>query len=788
MGKNYFLTLLRQLSKYRSTYTINILGLAFGLACCLVCFVHIRYEYSFDQFHSEGKQLYRMVNGDPATVDHWVKTAAPIPPKLKAEVPEVESFTRLHSVTHDEKVLVEYDGELLLEPNFLMADPNFFDVFNFPLITGSASSLAEQNSVFLSETAAARILGDNPIGKVIRLKDLQLEFLVKGIFKDLPSNTHLRCDFLISFENLDRVFGKGSSESWNQYNYFAYIKLQQGADVVTVNNKIQALTQELPGTSQVSFKKFQLQPVTDIHFQHNRGNMLPAYDIRYLYIFGTMALSVLVICLMNYFNISAMLSIKRMKEVGIRKSIGATTAQLNRQFLLESLGLSTISLLLCVLLVELLKPLLSSLLASPVRIPYTDPYFVLFTVVLFGLLVVVCCAYLVFHVNRIQSVSMVKAATGKTAQSGLVQHTLIFFQFGISTMLLISSYVIVTQMRFLQSKNLGFDKEQVIRVNVPKGIDAATRSSLKNEVAKSGNVEQAAFSDFVPGKSNWNNSTWWEGQTEPESMSIITAGMDFIPTMKIDLVEGNLEELRSSTEIQYLVNEAALEQIGWATGKGRFISPFGEQRKKAILGVVKDFNFRSLHNKIAPLVLVVYPDRTFSQLYVRLTPGGVKKGIEETETAFKSLIPGLPFEFSFLDESIDKLYEAETRMEDIVVVLTMVSVIFALLGIYTLISFAIENRMKEVAIRKVLGISANQLIGLFTTSYFKLAVMSGLLVIPVCWKLAAEWLTHFDYRIEPSISGFFGILLIMVVLVAGIGLVKYLSIDRINPAATLRSE
>lgn len=287
MWKNYAHTLLRQLRKFKTTYSINLAGLAFGLACCLVCIVHIRYEFSFDQFHPDGDRIFRMVNGDPSTTDSWVKTAPPIPIKLKAEIPEVEEFVRLHSVTYSEKVVVEYGEKTFLEPYFLMADPNFFQVFHFPLAFGQASTvLADINSIAISRTIASKLFGqDDPVGKVIRLKDNQLDFTVTGVFNDLPANTHLRCDYLVSFENLDRIFGKGSSESWNQYNYFAYIKLHPAANRNAVVSKIQAITVDLPGKNQVSFKKFELQPITDIHFQHNRGNQMPSYDVRYIFIF-----------------------------------------------------------------------------------------------------------------------------------------------------------------------------------------------------------------------------------------------------------------------------------------------------------------------------------------------------------------------------------------------------------------------------------------------------------------------------------------------------------------------
>lgn len=790
MWKHQIIMFLRQLLRNRVTHGINLAGLGVGLACCLVCFLHIRYETSYDTFHPTAARLYRLTNGDPSTVDSWVKTAPVIPPKIKAEVPGVEAYVRFHSVTHNERVAVEYGEKVLLESYFMMADPNFFDVFGFaPPTKGDGRALTDLSNVLISASAAKRIFGDlDPVGQTLRLRDNGLDFAVAGVFPDLPANTHLRADYLISFENLDRVFGKGSLETWNQYNYFAYFLLHPSADPAVVTSKIRSILVERPGQQTVSFEKFHLQPIDRIHFETNRGNLLPSYDERYLFIFATLAFSVLLVCLMNYVNSAAMISLRRVKEIGVRKSVGASALQLNRQFLAESFAVVLLSFIIALLLVTAFAPSLGNLLGSPIQVPFGDITFILFSVVIAVLLVLASAAHLTTYVTRLRPGDVLKGMTPSSGQGKSLQHTLLFFQFSLSLVLLIGAVVVVQQMRHLQNKNLGFDKEQVIQVNLPRGTEPAVLSAMQSSAEQGGFVESSSFADFVPGRANWNNTTWWEGQTEEDYMSIIVTDRDFIRTLRIDLVEGQADVLLDGKDLQFVINESARNHIGWTSALGRYISPFGEKQKRPVAGVVRDFNFRSLHNPIAPLILAIYPERSFSKWYVRLGANDVRAGLSSVQQAFEKTNPGIPFEFSFLDEAIDQLYLAELRMEKIIVLLTGISVGFALLGIFTLLSFSIAYRIREIAIRKVLGITLPGLLQLFVRDYLRLVLAAGLIAVPLCWRLASEWLVRFNDRITPQPWSFVLIVVGLCVLVGAVGLVKYLSLERVNPAAALKRE
>lgn len=789
MISNYLRTAFRQLLKYRSSVSINILGLGFGLACCMMCYVHLRYQYSFDAFHDDRDRLFRLVTGDPATSQSWVKVSAPIPPKLKEDVPEIESYCRFNNVSWNEKVAIQSNGQTFLEPSFIMADPTFFQMFNYPLVKGDASTvLSDLNSVVISQSIAQKLFGsEDPIGKLITLKDNQLDFQVSGVMKDLPPNTHLRCDYLVSFLNLERIHGKGRSEAWGEFNYFAYVRLHEPTDREEAQGKVQAITIDLPGRDDLSFGELRLQPITDIHFAHSRGNMIPSYDKKYIYIFMALAVSVLLITIMNYFNLATMLSLRRFREIGVRKTIGATAKQISGQFVSENIGITVLSFLIALLLLEVLRPLASLVLGYRFSVPYGDPLFILSFILVAVLLGTMSGSYLSYFVARFRPGAILKGSSAGS-RGNTVQHTLIFVQFALSLGLISSSLIISRQMQFISDMDLGFQHDQVVTVSLSRDLSPAKITTLKEELRKLPEVSAVGSSDFTPGRANWHQTVWWEGQTEEQSMFIMAVDRDFVNTMNIAVTEGSVEELPSENGMLYAINQAAADAIGWDAPVGKMISPFGESSKQPVVAVVKDFNFSSLHNAIEPLVLAIYKERSFSKLSVRLAPGSISDQIDKIEQVYSGVAEGMPFEFTFLDESIGQLYLAERQMNAIVLLLTVVAVAFALLGIYALISFSIENRTKEIAIRKVLGVSAVSLLSLFSRVYLRIAVGSALIAIPACWLILNRWLQQFTYKIDMNPLWFGIALVVVIVAIATIAVVKFASISRVNPARSLKYE
>lgn len=792
MLRNYFQTALRQLIRYRSSNVINILGLAFGMACCIMCFVHIRFEYSFDGFHENGSRIFRIVTGDPATTQSWVKMAAPVPPKVKSLLPEVEEFVRVNSVSWSEKVAIESNGQQFLEPFFLMADPSFFNVFNYPLVKGNAADvLTGLNNIVIAESVAKKLFGtEDPIGRIITLKDNKIDFAVAGVMKDFPANSHLRIDYLISFENIDNVLGEGRRDAWREFNYFSYLMLSPLADPIVVQQKMQAISVDIPGQEALSLQDLRLQPLEDIHFQHNRGNQLPSYDKRYIYIFITLAIAVLVIAAMNYFNLATMLSMRRVKEIGVRKSAGASASQLTRQLMLENIAIVTLSMLLAVVLVKVLTPVVNAALTSPLDVNYLDPLLLTCLVGLVLLLGVGSGSYLAIYVSNFRAAAILKGMVTKSTRGGGVQQSLIGIQFALSLILICSSVVITRQMHFITTKDLGFEQDQVITLSLSRDLSPALATALKTELSQSNHVAAVACSDFTPGRANWHQTAWWEGQAENEDayMYVMTADQQFLPALRMEITEGDVRGLESESERQYVINESARDYIGWDNAVGRMISPFGESAKGPVAAVVKDFHYTSLHTKVEPLIIAIYKERRFSKLHVRLKGGNLQEGIAAVKTIFENVAGNQPLEFAFMDESIGRLYQAEMQLGKVVLGLTAIAVLFALLGIYTLISFSIENRTKEIAIRKVLGISTGDLIALFSTHYFKLAMLAAVVAVPVCWLLLDEWLSRFTYHIALNAWWFLASVLTVFACIALIAYTKYFSMRKVNPAHSLKYE
>jgi len=790
MISNYIKVSLRNLLKYRQNNLLNIIGLAFGLACCVLCYLHIQFELGFDRFNSNYNSIYRLVAGNPNDENFWVKVAAPMPGTFKSQVPEIKDYVRLASASYNPKVLVAQGENTFLEPNFFMADPSLFSIFSFAPIKGDpAKALSDLNTVVITETIAKKLFGsDEAIGKIITLKDKQFDFQVGAVVADVPEQSHFQFDYLISFENLDRILGNGSSTSWGMFNFSAYVLLNEGANAAETNDKIQATKLTLPDSKEVTFERIFLQPLKDIHFQYNRGNQLPSYDKTYIYVFISIALSLLVIACINYINLSIALSIKRIKEIGVRKVMGANRAQLVLQFINEGILISFFSLAVGMLVLESAIPYINSFFGASLQTNYADLQFLLFIFATASVVGLISGSYLAFYVSGYQASAILKGGL-KNEHKGLsLQKSLVFVQFSISIILIVCSFIIGNQMNFLQDRNLGFDHSQVITVPLSAASAKNETEELKIQLRKTSGVLDAASSSFTPGRANWNQTVWWEGQQEPVSMFIISIDKDFLRTMQIELLEGSLDQIESASGPQYILNKSAVDFIGWENAIGHSFSPFGEERKQPISAMTADFNFMSLHHQIAPLVLVISDDFKLNQLSIRVAGDNFRESIGKIEAAYKNVMGDVPFEYSFMDDSISRLYESEARVSKIVSSLTGVAVFFALFGVYGLISFNIENKTKEIAIRKVLGVAPKDLLILFSKAYYQLMIFAFIVAVPIVWKVMSDWLNNFSYKVELSSVWFILALASVMIAITIIGLIKYLSLRNINPAEALKYE
>lgn len=788
---NYLIILARHIGKHPMSYFINFFGLTFGFLACLLSISHIDFEYSYDDIHSKKERIHRVVALDEDHKVGWVKTAAPILPVLKESLPEVEDYVRYNQVSWNESVIVESDGNFFSETRFMMADPSFFQVFDFPILEGMRENLlADPNQIVISESIATKLFGDEEaLGQIVKLTDSDLDFQVSGVMANFPENSHIQADYLISFENVEKIFGEGRLQAWNEYNYYAYVLLREGASKDVVEDKVQKITVERQDAENKSFEGLGLQPLEDIHFEHNRGNQLLSYDKKYIYVFFTLAISVLLISLMNYFNLTSMLSLKRVKEVGLRKSFGATNSQLNRQLLFENIVISVFAMSMAALFIKVFRPGISSILDINLSSVFSNPLIVYSALGLSISVGLLAGGYLTFYVSKLKPGDIIKGVFSGGKGRNSFQYILISLQFCLSLILVIGSLHVSRQISLLHSQELGYNYDFVVNIEMNKAWETNKQQQVKNEIARLPLVEEVAFSDFQPGEANWNQTIWWEGQVEDVSMYVMTVGPEFFRAMDINLVEGNYEEIEAITgRREYIINEAARDFIGWDSGKEKLISPFGETAKSPVIAVVEDFNFKSLHSQVEPLVLAVFPERKFSKLVVRLNEADLQSSLASVENKYRELAGGYPFEFSFIDSSLNELYRNEIRLSNIVFLLTFFSVGFALLGIFSLVSFSLERRTKEIAIRKVLGISKPELLKSITSVYLKLVFVSGLIAIPITVYFLDNWLKNFSYRIDVSS---FWVILGMLTLFASIlviGVIKMLRVQKINPAQVLKNE
>ncbi len=794
MVRNYILIYLRTLLKNPLFFLVNIFGLSVGIAACLLCYLHIRYELSYDQYHSNSDRIYRIVTGDVKSGDGWVKVSAPIPPKLKAEIPEIETFARFARITYDQKIMVRYENNVFNEARFFMGDPALLDIFDIPLVTGKPGEvLTDLNSVIISETVAEKYFGaDDPVGKMIRV-NAAFDFEVTGVFKSLPFNSHMDFDFLISFRNLERIFpGTSLIANWGQFNYFAYLLLYPESSKSNAEAKINSITVDLGDESEFKLAELGLQPLRDIHFQDNRGNLKPSYNRKYLYIYTAVALAILFISFINFVNLSIAGSTKRVKEVGVRKVIGAYKRQLVYQFISESVIITGISVLFSIFLIEgVLLPATNDLLDSQITTNYSQASFLISISGLIFFISISAGSYIAFFVTSFQPIDALRGSFKIGTKGVGFKNLLLTFQFSISIILILSSIFIYQQLIFLKNKHIGLDKEQVLNIALYNREAMEKAELLKQEFSGLSWVQHVSATRFVPGSANWNQTVWWEGQEEPLSMYLISVDLDILKTLNFELIEGNtnlLENEPKEGEVRYILNESAKNVIGWEYATDQPFSAFGDRRIQPVTGVVRDFNFQSLHHKVGPCVLVVYSRFLPSQLLVKLRTSDYQKALGVLEARFNEVLPGTPFEYRFLDDEFEKLYNAENRTVNIIAFLTVVAIILALLGLYGLLTFAVQERTKEMAIRKILGVSFPDIILLLSGSYLKLLILSNIIAVPVVYIMINQWLNNFNYRIDLSLFVFvLTSLMIWLFVLITISL-NVIQVVRIDPVKGLRFE
>ena len=766
---NYLTIALRNLLRYKGYSAINVLGLAIGIACCVLIMLYVQDELSYDQYHEKKDRIYRLV--ELATVAGRPIEAAVTPPPwapaLVKDYPVIEQITRIKPP--NSRWLIRYGDKRFYERFFVFADSSVFDIFTIPLVQGNAqTALAEPHTVVLSESMADKYFGDeNPIGKVITGDDLY-KFTVVGIMRDMPRNSHFHFDFLASYASLapNKLYNEPSTMQNQGFSHdlYTYLLLKDGSTAEDLEKELPGFLDrylgELLKSVGIEARPF-LQPVTDIHLHSNMEAEIAANsNIRYVYIFSSLAVFILLIACVNFMNLSTARSARRAQEVGIRKVLGARRIQLIKQFTGESILVSMIALVIALGLVHILLPQFNQLSGKTLAMDYRSTWLVPTLAAIVLITGIVAGGYPAFILSSFRPVAVLTGALKAGASNSFLRKILITIQFGISILMIIGTIVVLYQLEYMQSKKLGFDRENVVVVRLPDAEAVKGYPSYKNAVLQYPEILNVSSSTSVPGGQTSLNLVTPEGVQEDESpvYQMIWTDYDFIETLGIEMTSGRSfsREFGADTTA-CLINEAAVLTLGWEDPIGKTFRITGADDSTPpvnVIGVMGDFHNQSLHQRIEPLMVRLIAEPT-SFMVIRMQEGDVSRSLEILLDQWRQTYPGHPaMDYSFLKDNLEQLYAAEQRLGSVFVAGAALSILIACLGLLGLSSFMAEQRTREIGVRKVLGATITNVILLLSKDFTKLILLAFIIGAPAGYFVMRAWLEDFPYRIELGLGVF----------------------------------
>jgi len=753
---NYIKIAFRNIARHKVYSLINILGLAIGIAAVILIFLYIDLEYSFDNFHRNNDRIFRvsfkMYRNKIFEGDTYV-FVPPVGPAIKSDIPEVEEYTRISTARSPYLI---YSDKVFKVDNLVYADSTFFNLFDFEFFLGDrGKALTSPDSIVLTKETAEKFFGDkNPVGEIIHDNDNHA-FTVTGVTDNPPLNSHIQFNALVSFstlyENPDNHMG------WNGGNqYITYVLLKKNVIPSTVEAKLPDLMwknlNESLSALNISFEAY-FQPLEDIHLYYNEDSMSIKTNV---YIFITIAIFILFIACINFINLTTARSTKRAKEIGIRKVLGAHKKALIIQFLSESVLLSLFALAIALVFVELAMPEYNELIERQIRI--ADSFGFSLILGLAALLVITGVFAGLYPAVRLSSFQPTKTLKGETAAGRprvTLRNILVIVQFALSISLISATFLINLQLNYLKGKDPGFDKENIIVLPLINDEMQIHAKEIKNELSKIPKVVSLTASSEVPSSGFTVNGYALEGFTTPMMINVVDVDEDYLKTFNLKIVQGRAFNDEISTDKDnYLINETLAHQASWTDPIGKMIARDGRHQ---VIGVVKDFNFATLHEKIEPLIITNQPWRDrFSLISVKITGGNTKETLNRIEKVWHKFAEDCPFEYSFLDESFDQIYKSEIKFKQIFFYFSAFAIFIALLGLFGLAAYTIEQRTKEIGIRKILGASFSEIIAMLTRGFLMPVVIANLIAIPVtCWFIN-NWLENFAYRIDMSWWTFLG--------------------------------
>ncbi|HRN71560.1 MAG TPA: ABC transporter permease [Ginsengibacter sp.] len=809
MFKNYFKIAIRNLWKSKGFTFINIAGLAIGLSCFILIALYVVNELGYDRFYPNAERIYR-VDADIKFGGNELKlcvSSDPMGATLKKDYPQVEDYTRIYA--SEGSKIVRKGNDYFNEEKIVYADPTFFNLFPQSVLSGETqTALSEPNTVVISETAAKKYFSTtNASGKAIEID--QKPFKITAVIKDMPHNSHFHFDFIMSMKNVDYQWN-----SFLSHNFHTYILLRPGTDYHAFEKNFTRVLEQhvFPQASQLisglttmdEFRKagnmlnYSLMPLTKIHLYSQRYPELEANgNIQYVYIFSAVALFILLIACINFMNLSTARSVSRAKEVGIRKVLGTRRKNLISQFLSESTLMALISLTLAIFITYFVLPAFNDIAAKSMRISSIfNPTFLPFLIALPFIVGLLAGLYPAFFLSKFKPLSVLKGKTNAGFKKNTLRSGLVVFQFFTSIVLIIGTIIIYKQLHYIQTTNLGFNKNEVLIID---GAWALNKNDeiFKNEVLKLPGVESATMSGYIPVNSSRSDNTYSRDATMNQknalSMQTWKVDYDYIGTMGMQIIKGrNFSKDFGTDSSAVILNETAVKVLGFDNPIGNKIYqnfPGGAgsvMKVYTIIGVVKDFHFESLRNNIYPLGLFLEHNNTIMSF--RLNTAEVKPLIAQIKNKWTALAPGMPFSYRFMDEAFNNMYRSEQQVGKISITFAILAILIACFGLFGLVTYMAEQRTKEIGIRKVLGASVGQVIGMLSIDFLKLVLIASLIAFPVAWWVMHRWLNDFAYRIK--IDWWVFLIAGLIALIIALTTVSFQAIKAAmaNPVKSLRTE
>ncbi len=768
MLKNYFKIAVRNLWKNKGFSAINIIGLAVGLATCMLMLFYVSDELSYDKYNTNADRIYRVDGDVQFGGHHWILAVAPDPmgPTLKKDYPQVEQYVRFRGYGG---FLVKKGNQNLQEDKVIYADSTLFDVFTLPMIAGnSKTALVDPNSVVITEDIAKKYFNSTDVvGKNFVINDKD-NFKITGVIKNIPEQSHFNYDFFVSMATAD----ESRQNNWISNNFNTYILLKKGADPKQLESQFDALILKYVGpqvkqllnldmndfAKSGNYDKYSLTSLLSIHLYSNKESELGANsDIQYVYIFSFIAVLILLIACVNFMNLSTARSSNRAKEVGVRKVLGSLRKNLITQFLTESILISLIALILALIIAWILLPYFNQLSNKQISLNiFSKPWLLPSLIALMLIVGIVAGSYPAFFLSAFRPIEVLKGKLAKGFKNSWLRSGLVVFQFFISITLIIGTIIIYNQLNYIRSKDVGFNRNQVLIIKNTDPLGSQAKP-FRNDILQLPGVENATMTAYLP-TANWRNDSPLFPDATLDQKTAVSAQIwnvdeNYIPTLGMQLIKGrNFSKDFMTDSSGVIVNEAFAKLLSFKDPLNKplyYLTDFKNSKDLStyhIIGIVKNFNFNSLREEVTPLALFLHEQN--NSIAFRINTKNIPGLISQIESKWRTMAPSQPFSYSFMDEDFNKIYQSEQQIGKIFISFALFAILIACLGLFGLVTYAAEQRVKEIGIRKVLGANVTNIVSMLSKDFLKLIIISAFIAFPVAWWAMNKWLQNFAYRIN----------------------------------------